>query len=173
MGIIQLTPAIIMPLHGACAITLVWLLHHACLVPSQPSSRSRSQLVHSQLDVSSRLNELGIRSAGPDTCAKIDLALEERRKDVRKSGDSLPVFIYDDSGFCQGHVMNKSRGGLCIASESHVAVGQSIRIQCQLDAKSTASIDMKVCHVRQERDSWIFGCQFLKPQDPVVLQLFG
>ncbi len=173
MGIIQLTPAIILPLHSACAITLVWLLHCVYLVPSQPLPQSRPHVVRPRQDVSKLLSELGVDSAGPDTCEKVSLAIAERREDVRKSGDRLPVFIHDDSGFCQGHVMNKSSGGLCIASESEVSVGQSIRIQCQLDAKSTASIDLKVCHVKKERDSWVFGCQFLKPQDPVVLKLFS
>src|SRR5262249_44569091 len=138
-----------------------------------PLPQSRPQLIHPQQGVSKRLRELGIRSPGPDSCAKINLALAERRHDVRTPVDSLPVFIHDDSGFCQGHVMNKSNGGLCIASESEVTVGQSIRIQCQLDAKSTASIDLKVCHVQKEQDSWVFGCQFLRPEDPVVQKLFS
>lgn len=69
--------------------------------------------------------------------------------------------------------MNRSRGGLCIASDSKVTVGQSIRIQCQLDSNSAPSFDMEVCHVSKKGDEWIFGCKFLQEQDPSVLQLLG
>lgn len=166
MGIIQLSPALLMPLHSVGAITLVWFLHHACLAPSHTLSGARQ-------DVKKCLNELRTQSAGPDSRAWINLSVAERRYDNRIAGNNAPVFIFDEYGFCQGRVMNRSRGGLCIAAESDVTVGQAIRIQWLLDSNSAVSIDMEVCHVRKEGNEWIFGCRFLQQQDPAVLTLFG
>jgi PilZ domain len=180
MGIIQLSPAMLLPIHSVGAITLVWFLHHVCLMPSNTVSQARhtvSQAPHTvsqaRHDVTKCLSELGIQPAGPDSRVQVNLAVGERRQDIRIAENNVPVFIHDEFGFCQGRVINSSGGGLCIASEAHVTVGQAIRIQSQFDSNSAPSFDLKVCHVRKEGDEWIFGCKFLQEQDPAVLTLFG
>ena len=166
MGFMQLAPAMVLPLHSVGTISLVWFLHRMYLLPATPLPPPRPVATR-------RLDELGIKPVGPASRAHINLTVDERRQDIRQAGNEVPVFIHDEFGFCQGRVMNQSRGGLSIASECNVSVGQSIRIQSQLAASDAAAIDMKVCHVRKEGDEWIFGCKFLRQQDPAILQLFS
>jgi hypothetical protein len=166
MGIVQLSPALLLQLHGVGAITLVWYLNHVALVPSNMMAKSRRYLAN-------RLIDLGIRPIGPNSRAFIHLNVPERRQDPRTAGNDVPLFIHDESGFFQGRVVNRSRGGLCIAAEASVKVGQAIRIQSQLRANSCVLINMEVCHVRQEGDEWIFGCKFVGHEDLEVLKLFG
>lgn len=180
LGIIQFSPAMVMPIHSVGAIALVWFLHRVSLAPTPTVAPARQdsaplepvRLEPARLDVAKCLSDLGVHPAGPDTRACINLAVAERRQDPRESTD-VPVFIFDDFGFCQGRVLNKSQGGLCIAAESNVTVGQSIRIQSRLDSNAATSVNMEVCHVRKEGDEWIYGCKFLQEQDEADLKLFG
>jgi hypothetical protein len=180
LGIIQLSPALAMPIHSVGAIVLVWFLHRVSLAPTPTIAPARQEsapldpvrLEPARHDVANCLSELGVHPAGPDTRACINLAVAERRRDRRETTD-VPVYIFDDFGFCQGRVLNKSQGGLCIAAESNVTVGQSIRIQCQLHSNPAASVELEVCHVRKEGEEWIYGCKFVQDQDEAVLKLFG
>ncbi|HEV3203182.1 MAG TPA: PilZ domain-containing protein [Gemmataceae bacterium] len=100
----------------------------------------------------------------------------ERRKSVRRRGNQLEVMISDSCGKTlpyRGIVLDRSVGGLRLAVDDLISVGNIISVRPSHVATIVPWIQVEICHCRKKDNGWELGCQFLHPPPSTILWMFG
>jgi hypothetical protein len=100
----------------------------------------------------------------------------DRRGAVRREGQPVRVTLAANifrNGVCDGYVIDRSTGGLKIASQDAVAPGTTVQVRA-VDAPDTVGfVTLIVRSCRQNDDHYELGCEFEKTPPWNVLLLFG
>jgi len=100
----------------------------------------------------------------------------DRRGAVRREGQPVRVTLASNafrSGACDGYVIDRSTGGLKIASQAAVAPGSTLQVRA-VDAPSTVGfVTLLVRSCRNSDGHYELGCEFEKTPPWNVLLLFG
>ncbi len=100
----------------------------------------------------------------------------DRRGAVRREGQPVRVVLAASTfrnGVCDGYVIDRSTGGLKIASQSAVAPGSTLQVRA-VDAPDTVGfVTLLVRSCRKTDDHFELGCEFEKTPPWNVLLLFG
>jgi hypothetical protein len=100
----------------------------------------------------------------------------ERRLAVRRSGNSVEVFISDADAKTEptrGWVVDRSVGGLCLLTETEASKGAILSVLPENAPKGTPWTQVEIKSCRQEGPHWELGCQFVRTPAWSVLLLFG
>lgn len=101
---------------------------------------------------------------------------QERRGSARRGGSSVSVLIADTSHGLQpfeGHVVDRSVGGLGLEVGHEVAAGTILNVRPAQAAPIIPWIQVQVRHCKKTRDAWRLGCQFVRVPPSSVLWQFG
>ncbi len=100
----------------------------------------------------------------------------DRRGAVRREGQPVRVILAANTfrnGACDGYVIDRSTGGLKIASQAAVAPGTTLQVRA-VDAPDTVGfVTLLVRSCRKSDDYYELGCEFEKTPPWNVLLLFG
>src|SRR4051812_15533605 len=100
----------------------------------------------------------------------------DRRGAVRREGQPVRVMLAATTfrnGVCDGYVIDRSTGGLKIASQAAVAPGSTLQVRA-VDAPDTIGfVTLIVRSCRKNDDHYELGCEFEKTPPWNVLLLFG
>ncbi|MBN9119125.1 MAG: PilZ domain-containing protein [Planctomycetes bacterium] len=100
----------------------------------------------------------------------------DRRGAVRREGQPVRVLLASTTfrnGACDGYVIDRSTGGLKIASQSALAPGSTLQVRA-VDAPDTVGfVTLIVRSCRKTDDHYELGCEFEKTPPWNVLLLFG
>jgi hypothetical protein len=100
----------------------------------------------------------------------------DRRGAVRREGQPVRVLLAATTfrnGVCDGYVIDRSTGGLKIASQAAVAPGTTVQVRA-VDAPDTVGfVTLLVRSCRKTDDHYELGCEFEKTPPWNVLLLFG
>jgi hypothetical protein len=100
----------------------------------------------------------------------------DRRGAVRREGQPVRVTLASNtfrSGACDGYVIDRSTGGLKIASPAAVAPGSTLQVRA-VDAPDTVGfVVLLVRSCRKGDGHYELGCEFEKTPPWNVLLLFG
>ena len=100
----------------------------------------------------------------------------DRRGAVRREGQPVRVVLAASTfrnGACDGYVIDRSTGGLKIASQSAVAPGSTLQVRA-VDAPDTVGyVTLLVRSCRKSDDHYELGCEFEQTPPWNVLLLFG
>jgi hypothetical protein len=113
---------------------------------------------------------------GRSTPPPAPLRGRERRSAPRRQGAAVPVEVSDAEGEhapSPGSVLDRSRGGLCLAVPSPAAVGEVVCVRSVEYADSCPWVRMEVRHCRPDAKRWLLSCRFVEDQPWSVLLLFG
>lgn len=100
----------------------------------------------------------------------------ERRVAVRRGGNPLPVLLADPADTAaalEGTVLDRSRGGLLIASTERRGAGTILRVRPKDAPEDVDWMLIQVRHAQQKNDRWLLGCAFTRKMDWSELLLFG
>jgi hypothetical protein len=100
----------------------------------------------------------------------------ERRKSVRRRGNQVEVMISDSGGKTlpyRGVVLDRSLGGLRLAVDDLISVGNIISVRPSHVATIVPWIQVEICHCRKKDNGWELGCQFLCPPPSTISWMFG
>jgi len=89
--------------------------------------------------------------------------LRNRRQWPRRRGNPVAVLIADVPDTAEpvpGVVIDRSRGGLCLASPQPVAMGAFLQVRASASPDDLPWIRVEVRHCRQRADRWLMGCKF-------------
>jgi hypothetical protein len=100
----------------------------------------------------------------------------DRRGAVRREGQPVRVVLASPTfrnGACDGYVIDRSTGGLKIASPAAVAPGSTLQVRA-VDAPDTVGFVVVIVRsCRKSDDHYELGCEFEKTPPWNVLLLFG
>jgi hypothetical protein len=100
----------------------------------------------------------------------------DRRGSVRREGQPVRVLLAASTfrnGVADGYVIDRSTGGLKIATQVAVAPGTTLQVRA-VDAPDTVGfVTVIVRSCRKSDDHYEFGCEFEKTPPWNVLLLFG
>jgi hypothetical protein len=100
----------------------------------------------------------------------------EQRSSLRRRGKSVKVLLSmkatPDQLF-EGWVIDRSVGGLCLASSQEVPKGAIMNVRPMQAPESLPWIQIEIKNCRQDGNHWEIGCQFLRTPVWSVLLLFG
>ena len=100
----------------------------------------------------------------------------DRRGAVRREGQPVRVVLAANTfrnGACDGYVIDRSTGGLKIASQAGVAPGTTLQVRA-VDAPDTVGfVTLLVRSCRKSDDYYELGCEFEQTPPWNVLLLFG
>lgn len=106
----------------------------------------------------------------------IEQSYADRRGSVRREGQPVRVVLAANAfrnGVADGYVIDRSTGGLKIASQVAVAPGSTLQVRA-VDAPDTIGfVTVIVRSCRKSDDHYEFGCEFEKTPPWNVLLLFG
>jgi hypothetical protein len=74
---------------------------------------------------------------------------------------------------CEGWVVDRSRGGLCLSLPGPVAVGAVLDVQSTQYADAASWAPVEVLHLKPDGERWLVGCRFLRDLPWCDLLLFG
>jgi hypothetical protein len=99
---------------------------------------------------------------------------QDRRGDVRRGGDPVPVWLLDAAGEVAGRavVLDRSERGLRLAVDGPHPVGTVLRIWPLDPPPDVPPVEAEVRWCRRGGLRNEVGCRFIAPP-PAVLQLFG
>lgn len=100
----------------------------------------------------------------------------ERRAAVRRGGNPMPVVLADPADATvslEGTVLDRSRGGLLIASPESRRAGAVLRVRPKDAPDDVAWVAVQVRHARQKDGRWLLGCAFTRKLDWSELLIFG
>jgi hypothetical protein len=121
---------------------------------------------------SGSLRETGARG----TAALAGLTGRERRVAVRRGGNPMPIVLADPSEAAvslEGTVLDRSRGGLLIASPELRPTGSMLRVRPKDAPEDVDWVGIQVRHARQKNGRWLLGCAFTRKMDWSELLIFG
>jgi hypothetical protein len=100
----------------------------------------------------------------------------EQRKSVRRAGHPI-VLLYaraeNRKVVQRALVLDRSLGGLRLATDEEVAPGTRLFVLSANATESVPWIEVDVCRNQQVDDSWELNCQFVKTPPWSILLLFG
>jgi hypothetical protein len=99
-----------------------------------------------------------------------------KRHSLRRGGNPVPVLVSDleaPEEPIQGLVLNRSRGGLCLAVPQPIEVGRLLAVRTPDFPEGLDSVQIRVRHCNQKGDSCHLGCQFMEAHPWSVLLIFG
>jgi hypothetical protein len=106
----------------------------------------------------------------------VEQSYADRRGAVRREGQPVRVVLSASTfrnGVADGYVIDRSTGGLKIASQIAVAPGSTLQVKA-VDAPDTIGfVTLIVRSCRKNDDHFVFGCEFEKTPPWNVLLLFG
>jgi hypothetical protein len=120
-----------------------------------------------------------IRPPGPGDWDEFDhnnRAFGDRRMSHRRPGGSVPLLLSPSAyglGGRAGVVLDRSTGGLRIASDVEVRSGQRLHVMAEVAPPGTPWVPVTVRNCTTERDRFVLGCQFETTPPWNVLLLFG
>jgi hypothetical protein len=99
----------------------------------------------------------------------------DKRTSFRRQGGFVPLYLASSSfaGGGVGVVLDRSTGGLRIASEVEVRPGQTLNVMAKAAPPGTPWIAVTVRNCTRERNTFILGCEFETTPPWNVLLLFG
>ena len=100
----------------------------------------------------------------------------DKRTSNRRQGGFVPLFLSSPAfagGVCVGVVLDRSTGGLRIASEVEVRQGQTLQVMAEAAPPGTPWVPVTVRNCTKERNRFILGCEFETTPPWNVLHLFG
>jgi hypothetical protein len=99
----------------------------------------------------------------------------ERRAHVRRGGEPTPVLLAGAGGGepLRGSVLDRSQGGLQVASPVAFAVGAVLSVCSAQYPDVAAWVTVEVRHCRPAGNRFLLGCQFQTPPPWGTLLLFG
>ena len=100
----------------------------------------------------------------------------EKRVAARRKGASLEVLIADEQQRQpphEGWVVDRSLGGLCLASTRQLEPGTFLRVRPKNAEMVVPWVEVEVRSCKLEEGVWQLGCQFRKTPPYSVLLLFG
>jgi hypothetical protein len=100
----------------------------------------------------------------------------DKRTSNRRQGGFVPLFLSSPAfagGVGVGVVLDRSTGGLRIASEVEVRPGQTLRVMAEAAPPGTPWVAVTVRNCTKERNRFILGCEFATTPPWNVLLLFG
>jgi hypothetical protein len=100
----------------------------------------------------------------------------DKRTSNRRQGGFVPLFLSSPAftgGVCVGVVLDRSTGGLRIASEVEVRPGQPLNVIAEAAPPGTPWVAVTVRNCTKERNRFILGCEFATTPPWNVLLLFG
>jgi hypothetical protein len=103
-------------------------------------------------------------------------SLSEKRQAARRKGGTVEVLVSDEKANgqpLQGHVVDRSLGGVCLRSKHRASVGEVLTLRPVDAPPGTPWVEVKVCTCRQESDSWLLGCQYVRVPPTSLRMLFG
>lgn len=111
---------------------------------------------------------------GPFPTARHD----ERRRSIRRSGLPTPIHIVDAKGGRRAHaseayVLDRSTGGLRLATEKPVAVGSSMLAKPGNAPEGFDWVKIMIRSCREVGDYYELGCQFESDLELSRLLMFG
>jgi hypothetical protein len=101
---------------------------------------------------------------------------KERREWLRRVGELIQVDVADADGLAKpyaGKVVDRSRGGLCLAVGAPVEVGTRLRIRSSFYDETAPWVQVEVKRCWNAQGQWLLGCKFLQELPWSVLLLFG
>lgn len=100
----------------------------------------------------------------------------EKRQAVRRKGNPVSLSISDATARAipwQGIVVDRSLGGLGLIVHNQVPVGTILSVRPAQSTTIFPWVQIEVRSCRQEGDSWVLGCQFVKVPHSSLLWHFG
>lgn len=100
----------------------------------------------------------------------------DRRGAVRREGQPVRVMLASNtfrSGACDGYVIDRSTGGLKIASPAAVAPGSTLQVRAADAPDTIGFVTLLVRSCRNSDGHFELGCEFEKTPPWNVLLLFG
>jgi hypothetical protein len=100
----------------------------------------------------------------------------DKRTSNRRQGGFVPLFLASPAfagGIGVGVVLDRSTGGLRIASEVEVRPGQTLQVMAEAAPPGTPWVSVTVRNCIKERNRSILGCEFETTPLWNVLLLFG
>jgi hypothetical protein len=99
----------------------------------------------------------------------------DRRSAPRRRGNSVEVDLSNetDHSVCQGWVLDRSVGGLCIVVEEPVAEGTVLRVRPHSASDSVPWTPIEIRGCRAHKNEWELNCQFLQTPNWNVMMMFG
>lgn len=99
----------------------------------------------------------------------------ERRRFPRRKGNPVVIEMYDDAEtgkIAEGRVIDRSMGGVCIASPTRLAVGSTLQIRPLSLRREIPSLPLEVRNARPEPTDWRLGCRYRRrPSWSVLMYL--
>jgi len=100
----------------------------------------------------------------------------EQRKSVRRGGNPVLVLYARAENrkvVQRAVVLDRSMGGLRLATDEEVAPGTRLFVLSAHATESVPWVEMDVCRNQQVEDSWELNCQFVRTPPWSILLLFG
>jgi hypothetical protein len=100
----------------------------------------------------------------------------DKRTSNRRQGGFVPLYLASPAfagGVCTGVVLDRSTGGLRIASEVEVWPGQTLQVMAEAAPRGTPWVAVTMRNCTRERNRFILGCEFETTPPWNVLLLFG
>lgn len=100
----------------------------------------------------------------------------DRRGAVRREGQPVRVTLASNTfrgGACDGYVIDRSTGGLKIASQAAVAPGSTLQVRAVDAPDNVGFVTLLVRSCRNSDGHFELGCEFEKTPPWNVLLLFG
>ncbi len=117
----------------------------------------------------------------PDSPAASNLrqdsaADKDKRRALRRGGNPVPVLVSDVPAQAEpfhGLVLNRSKGGLCLAVPEPVDVGRLLAVRTADFPEGLDSVQIRVRHCQRKGNSCQLGCQFVETHPWSVILIFG
>lgn len=100
----------------------------------------------------------------------------DQRRSFRRTGNEIKVFLSDGETFvplCEGWVMDRSTGGLCLAVPRRLEIGTLVGIRAANAPDNSPRVQIQVLRCGPIEDYWEAGCQFVGTPSWGTLLLFG
>jgi hypothetical protein len=127
-------------------------------------------------------SQIPLGNANPLTADKTanwappEQAYGDRRGAVRREGQPVRVLLASPTfrnGVSDGYVLDRSTGGLKIATQAAVAPGTSLQVRASNAPDTVGFVTVVVRSCRQNGEFYEVGCEFEKTPPWNVLLLFG
>ncbi|SRR6266852_1777389 len=115
-------------------------------------------------------------SPAPSNRGQDSAAAKDKRRALRRGGNPVPVLVSDVPGQAQpipGLVLNRSKGGLCLAVPEPVDVGRLLAVRTADFPEGLDSVQIRVRHCKRKAGSCHLGCQFVETYPWSVILIFG
>jgi hypothetical protein len=100
----------------------------------------------------------------------------EKRQAVRRTGGTVEVLVSDKKSGIQplrGYIVDRSLGGVCLRAQRRAYAGEILTLRPVDAPPGTPWVEVKVRACRQEGDSWLLGCQYVRVPPTSLRLLFG